>query len=129
MSSFKEQSSSIYSLPCSSTQEIVETQKKNLVAAINEASRAEEKRIQKLELVKSQSRKAELEVRFERERIEDQTKIQNLSKDLKSIREAVKSGTLDNSRILHTGSGKTTYRHTCRHTFVFAHTYQCVLNY
>eukprot|EP01038_Epipyxis_sp_PR26KG_P008370 gene8370-11325_t len=72
----------------------ISRQKEFLLDAINEAKLMEKKRLHKLDNVKSYSQKEALLLRFERERIADQTKIEQLTNDLLVLKQKDVSGEL-----------------------------------
>jgi hypothetical protein len=80
------------SVPCRSLKEIETLQKNNLISAIKELQLVEEKRMARLDAVKSRKDKITLEKRYETERQLDANKIERLKADYVSVRSKIDAG-------------------------------------
>lgn len=76
----------------STTADIITTQKKALVETIKVAERTESMRMKKLSLVTTSGERESLTRRFERERLQDQDRISNLTNDLFVLSQKVAKG-------------------------------------
>jgi len=76
----------------STTADIITTQKKALVETIKVAERTELMRMKKLSLVTTSGERESLSRRFERERLQDQDRISNLTNDLFVLSQKVAKG-------------------------------------
>ncbi len=74
--------------------DILNKQKQFLVEAISEAKRKEFSRIKRIQNTTSKSDLKQLSIRFEKERSDDQARIQHLTHDLTALKEKVQNGDL-----------------------------------
>lgn len=78
--------------------DILERQKKFFVASVAEAKQKEVQRLKKLQNARSKQEEAMLNSRFEKERLLDQTKIQQLASDLTIMKQKAACGELQSVR-------------------------------
>jgi hypothetical protein len=84
--------SALLSGPCKSAQDIQHMQQQNLIAAINELSATEQKRLSRLSHVKTRKERSILEKRFVIERQLDANKIERLKSDYIALKSKIETG-------------------------------------